>query len=422
MPPNDNFISRIARLDYVRFVTDNRRFLSFGVLMTLFASTGQTYYIAVFGGEIREEFGLSNGEYGLLYSLGGFGSAACLPWLGRLIDRVDLRYYATAVCLGAVGAAFFISAVHSVVLLGFAIFALRLCGQGLMGHTAMTSMGRYFDNFRGRAIAITTLGGTIGIAIYPIMGVTLIETVGWRQGWVIVAIVYAVVLIPIVLWSLKGIGARHEKYIVAREAKKQARSADNQKSDDGKVADLIRDVRFYLIFPCITAPSMILTGFIFHQVPLVEAKGWSHAAFASGFGGFAVGSFLTSMALGPVIDRIGATRILPYFQIPLILGLAVIAIFDHTAFSFIFLILIGMNLGGTITLLGSIWAEIYGTTYLGAVRSFSAALQVVASALGPWMMGWLLDIEFTIETIAVMSIAYAIAVSLLAAVPKFERH
>ncbi|MDA0240409.1 MAG: hypothetical protein O3A84_10340, partial [Proteobacteria bacterium] len=260
---------------------------------------------------------------------------------------------------------------------------------------------------------------------YPIMGVTLIETVGWRQGWVIVGTVYAVVLIPIVLWSLKGISLRHERYVEARDAKAETRrlavagGADDS-GRDGKVSDLIRDIRFYLIFPAITAPSMILTGFIFHQVPLVEAKGWSHAAFASGFGGFAVGSFMTSMVLGTVIDRIGATRVLPYFQLPLIAGLALIAVFDHTAVSFIFLILIGMNLGGTITLLGSIWAEIYGTTYLGAVRSFSA-FQVVASALGPWLMGWLLDINFSIETIAVMSIAYAVAVSILAAVPKFER-
>lgn len=421
MQSTDNFISRIGRLDYVRFVGENRRFLSFGVLLTLFASTGQTYYIAVFGGEIREEFELSNGEYGLLYSLAGFGSAACLPWLGRVIDRVDLRYYAAAVCTGAVGAAFFISAVNSVVLLGFAIFALRLFGQGLMGHTAMTSMGRYFDSFRGRAVAVTTLGGTIGVAVYPIMGVTLIETVGWRQSWVIVGTVYALVLIPVVLWSLKGIGARHGRYLEAREERTKNTASAGAVGRDGKVADLIRDIRFYLIFPCITAPSMIMTGFIFHQVPLVEAKGWSHAAFASGFGGFAVASFLTSMALGPVIDRIGATRVLPYFLLPIIASLGLLSASDHPAIGFLFLILNGMNLGVTITLMGSIWAEIYGTTHLGAVRSFSAAFMVVASALGPWVMGWLLDIEFSIEAIAVMALAYSAAASLLAAIPRFER-
>lgn len=417
MRSTDGLFSRLAELDYARFVAGNWRFLGFGVLLTFFASAGQTYFISVFGGEIRNEFGLTHGEFGGIYALAGIGSAICLLYFGRLIDRVNLRLYAVIVCGAVIGAVFLISVVASTALLGVAIFALRFCGQGLMSHTAMTSMGRYFEQRRGSAVAISTMGGTIGIAAFPIIGVTLIAAVGWRQGWIALGLIYLVVLIPLILWSLKGFADRHAGYLEDR--RKTAEFAGPSRRDRG-VKDVLQDLRFYFILPASMAPSFIMTGFIFHQVYMVESKGWSMTAFAGGYAGLAITSFGSSLVIGAIVDRIGATRILPWFLIPITCSLVLIALFDHPVVGFLYLLLMGMNMGGSITLFGSLWPEIYGVSNLGAVRSFSSFIMVISSALGPLVMGGLIDLEFSIEAIALMGVAYMIAASVLAAVPKFE--
>ena len=75
----------------VVFLRDNAPFLSAGALLTLLSSFGQTFFISVFAGEIRAQFGLSHGGWGAIYSLGTFASATVMIWAGVLTDRFRVR-------------------------------------------------------------------------------------------------------------------------------------------------------------------------------------------------------------------------------------------------------------------------------------------------------------------------------------------
>src|SRR3546814_2905485 len=79
---------------YLDFLIANGRFLAFGFLMTFASSFGQTFYVSLFGAGIRAEFALDNATFGAMFSGATVASAILLVWLGRLIDRVDLRLYA----------------------------------------------------------------------------------------------------------------------------------------------------------------------------------------------------------------------------------------------------------------------------------------------------------------------------------------
>ena len=79
----------------------------------------------------------------------------------------------------------------------FALFAMRLTGQGLMTHTASTSMARYFERGRGKAISIALLGFPAGQAALPPLAVAAAAVVGWRVTWVGAGTVLAVVLVPL---------------------------------------------------------------------------------------------------------------------------------------------------------------------------------------------------------------------------------
>jgi sugar phosphate permease len=57
-------------------------------------------------------------------------------------------------------------------LLVLAIYLLRLFGQGMFTHIAMTAMGRWFAAQRGRAVSLTAIGVNLGEAVFPVSFVT----------------------------------------------------------------------------------------------------------------------------------------------------------------------------------------------------------------------------------------------------------
>jgi len=93
-------------MHYFNFIKENWRFLGFGISLNFFSSTGQTFFISIFGGEFRREFNLSEGDFGFIYMIATLLSAGSLIWLGRLIDRMDLRVYTLLICLGSILASF----------------------------------------------------------------------------------------------------------------------------------------------------------------------------------------------------------------------------------------------------------------------------------------------------------------------------
>ena len=171
-------------LNYFAFVIENRRFLAFGLSLAFFASFGQTYFVALFGAEIRATFSLSHGEFGGVYSAATLASAASLVWLGRLIDVVDLRLYSALACAGLALACLLMAGMTSTVVLFVAIYGLRLTGQGIMSHASVTSMARYFDSGRGKALSIALARPFVGQRGLPPRDGIVDRTRGmaWRMG------------------------------------------------------------------------------------------------------------------------------------------------------------------------------------------------------------------------------------------------
>lgn len=393
-------------MSQLRFIVENRRFLAFGLLLTIFSSFGQTFYIALFSNEIRGEFGLSHGDFGQLYGLATLASGACLIWLGRTIDQIDLRLYSALSAAGIVISCLIMSAVSSVMLLWVALFALRLTGQGLMTHAAVTSMARYFAERRGMAVSVSSLGHALGEAVLPLMAVTLIAAIGWRDTWVAVGLTLAVVLVPLVLWVLKGHGERHRRYLERLAASAgHATRAVRQWSR----RDVLRDPNFYLVLPAVLAPSFIMTGLFFHQVHLAETKGWSLAWLAGAFTVYAGATIVASLLAGAAVDRTSAVRLLRVYLLPLGLALAVVAAYDHPLVAYVYMGLMGVCAGASFTVVGAVWAEVYGVAHLGAIKAMTTALSVFASALAPAVMGWGIDAGVGMEAISWACLGYVIA-------------
>ena len=127
-------------------------------MLAFLSSAGQTYFIGVFGADIQAEFGLDAGSWGRTYMIGTLASALVINWTGALIDRVDLRLFTALVLTGLAGACLVMASASTALMLIPAIFLLRQFGQGLTSHAGITSMARYHDLNRGKAIALAAIG------------------------------------------------------------------------------------------------------------------------------------------------------------------------------------------------------------------------------------------------------------------------
>lgn len=416
----------VALKSYFNFVLNNRRFLAFGFLMTFFSSFGQTYFIALFGDEIRDAFDLSLGAFGMMYSGATLASGLTLIWAGRLVDRADLKRFTVVVCVGMILGCTAMAFAPIVAVLPVALFMLRFFGQGLLGHIAMTSMARYFEIGRGKAISIAALGYPAGEALLPIIAVSMVVAVGWRGAWWAIAAALGVVMIPMTLWLLRGHAARHARLVA--EAKDADDPSGSDESGGGAVRQrqwtlrhVLRDWRFYMLLPTVLAPPMIATGMFFHAAHLVEVKDWTMTWYASCFVGFAATQLPSSLISGPVIDRIGARRMLPLFLLPMIVGLFVLSSSAHVMIALPYLMLFGMTIGITSPVVNAAWAELYGVLHLGSIRALAAALMVFSTAISPGGFGVLIDRGVTMNTIAISGGLYALLACLLASVALARR-
>jgi MFS family permease len=398
---------------YLSFAADHRRFLSFGFVLAFSSSFGQTYFIGIFGPSVQDAFGLSHTAWGTIYMMGTLGSALLLPTTGRLIDRVDLRVYTAVVCVLLIAACAFMAFVTGPIMLVFAIFLLRQSGQGLMSHVSVTSMARYFDAGRGRAIALATLGFAVGEAILPFLAVLAIAAIGWRATYGGIAIVLGIGLLPTVAWLLRGHPERHRDH-EARLARPPGHAELARQS--WTRAQVLRDAGFYLLMPGILAPSLILTAMFFHHLNLADAKGWSHEWITGSYGIYALAVIVASLVAGRLVDRFGAARLMRFMLLPLVAGMGLVAWLNDPWSAWPYMILIGINTGVALTTTPALWAELYGVENLGSIRSMATALSVFGSALGPITMGGLMDLGLAIETVCLLFAAYAAIGAILIAV------
>ncbi|MGI9318007.1 MAG: MFS transporter [bacterium] len=395
--------------EYLAFALSHPRFLGFGFLLAFTSSAGQTYFIGIFGPEVREAFELSHTEWGFIYMVGTLCSAALLPWSGHLIDRFDLKIYTAAVVVGLVIACVVMSLTPGPLFLILSIFMLRQFGQGLSSHTAITSMARYMRENRGKAIAISSMGYSFGEATLPFVAVIVIAMIGWRSTYLLVA-GCVLGLLPVILVMLRGHEERHQAHI---EALALEAENDQQGTASKTRREMLSEGRFYLLLPALLAPSYVATGLFFHHLTLADSKLWSGAWVTGNYWVYALCSISASLISGPLIDRFTAARVVRFYLVPMILALLLLVPAKHSAWVVPYMALIGINTGIYFTTFSSIWAELYGTRFIGSIKSLIGALGVLASALGPVSIGWLLDAGFSFEQICVLFACFCAVATVL---------
>ena len=384
----------------------------FGFIFTFFSCFGQSFFIGLFNSSIRETLSITHGQFGTIYASATLFSSLLLIWIGKKIDDVNVLKFAIFVTILLSFSSFFFSKTSSVAFLFVAIFLMRFSGQGLMSHTASTTISRYFTKSRGKALSIIWFGLSSAEFIMPVLIVYLLTLIVWQDLWVIFSLI---VLICLPLAS----------YILVKDVKLDTREGSQNKIlkeeniKNWKRIEVLGDYRFYIVSLNMLAMPWIATGVFVYQSFVTNSKGWGEYTIAQSFMSYSIFSVITLIVAGYLIDKFTSRKLLIYMNIPLFLGTLVIIYFDAPQTAFLFLGLVGIS-NGLANLLGSsTWAEIYGVKYIGSIKALTTALMVFATAFGTALFGFFIDAGFSIEKIAVIAaIAIACSIALLFTIRK----
>ena len=389
---------------FAGFLRDNAAWLAAGFLLTLTSGYGQTFFISVFAGEIRAEFGLSHGQWGAIYSLGTLASAILMIWAGTLTDRFRVRELALAILPFFALACLAMAVVPGAWALTLVIFALRFAGQGMTIHVAIVAMGRWFVATRGKALSVATLGVAMSESLMPIIFVALLGSFAWRSLWALAAVLILAV-IPVLMLLL-----RHER---TPQADLQFNPATGMDGHHWTRAQVLRHWLFWCMIPMMLGTPTFVTALFFHQVHLAEIKGLSHLSFVTLFPVYTGVSVIAMLLSGIALDRFGTSRLLPFFLLPVAAAFLVLGTTGSLAGMAVGMALAGMTSGMNSTLPNAFWAEFYGTQHLGSIKAMATAVMVFGSAVGPVLTGQLIDLGLDFENQMILIAIYFLLASVL---------
>jgi MFS family permease len=378
-------------MSYGVLVSAEPRALAFGFLHAAAATVGQTFLIALFLPSIKAQLGIGDAQVASFFALTTLASAAALWAVGRLVDTIDLlRFSVISASLLAVGCAV-IAFATSVPLFVLGLFALRLGGNGLLSHVALTATARYFTSGRGQALSLVTAGFSIGEAALGLVVVFLIDAWGWRPTMVGAGVFGATLVIAAVALVRRSESFRHPAW--GGESVGTGSLRRPQRSARARAGSLLWTAPLFIVLP------LIVTALIFHQGVIAQAKGLSLHWFAVSFVAFSATRLASSLLVGPAIDRVGSGGLFAFHLLPLTAGVILLAWGAGAWVVPVYWVLAGITAGLAGTLQVTVIAERVPAARLGRVRSVLASMTIVAAAAGPALYGALIAAGLSVNTV-----------------------
>jgi len=371
----------------------------FGFIFTFFSSFGQSFFLGLFNSSIRDTLSITQGQFGSIYASATLLSSFLLIWVGKKIDDINIFKFAFFVTLLLSFSCFFFSKISSIAFLFVAIFLMRFSGQGMMSHTATTTISRYFTKSRGKALSTCWFGLSTAEFFLPVLIVYLLTITSWQNLWISISIL-VLIFLPITSFIL----VKKLNF----DSREDAKNNEIKEKDikQWKRVEVLKDYRFYVICLNMLAMPWIATGVFVYQSFIIESKEWGAFVIAQSFMVYSILSVLTLLISGFLIDKFTSRKLLIFMNIPLLLSSLVLILFDTPLSAFIFLGLIGISNGLANVLGSSTWAEIYGVRHIGSIKALTTALMVFSTAFGTALFGILIDKGFSIEQIALVSSIY----------------
>ena len=381
-------------------LTLNKKVIIFGFIFTFFSSFGQSFFLGLFNAPIRNELGITHGQFGSIYASATIFSSLLLIWVGKKIDDYRILNYSFFVVILLFTSSLFFSFVNSIYFLAVGIFLMRFSGQGLMSHTSTTTISRFFERSRGKALSTIWFGLSTAEFILPVLITYFFLIYSWRTVWQGIAVLIILFLPFVILNTIKSIK------LDSREADTDIKT--KLKIKNWRRRDVLKDYRFYIVSLNMLAMPWIATGVFVYQSFISDSKTWEVYTIPKAFMVYSITSIVTLFVSGFLVDKFTGRKLIMYMNLPLLFAMITLFYFEHEIFAYVFLGLIGVSNGLANILGSSTWAEIYGVKYIGSIKALTTAFMVFSTAFGTAVFGLLIDNGFSIENIAFVGGSYIV--------------
>ena len=379
----------------------NFKVILFGFIFTFFSSFGQSFFLGLFNAPIRNELGITHGQFGNIYAVATICSSLLLVWVGKKIDDYSILNYSFFVILLLFFSSLFFSFINSIYFLALGIFLMRFSGQGLMSHTSTTTISRFFERSRGKALSTIWFGLSTAEFILPVLTTYFFLVYSWRTVWQAIAVLILLFLPFVIINTIKSIN------LESREADPNSKNK-KIKIKSWRRRDVLKDYRFYIVSLNMLAMPWMATGVFVYQSFISDSKMWAVYTIPKAFMVYSITSIATLFVSGFLVDKFTGRKLILYMNLPLLFAMFTLYYFNHEIFAYVFLGLIGVSNGLANILGSSTWAEIYGVKYIGSIKALTTAFMVFSTAFGTAIFGLLIDNGYTIENIAFVGGTYIV--------------
>ena len=376
-------------------------------------SPGQSYSVSLFMDFFIEDFGLDRTTVSSLYGAGTFIASLGLTWVGRYLDTMGNRRMGVAV-----GALFGIvlcacSLITGPIMLLLIFVGIRGLGQGSLTLISSTAIANWFRLKRGRMMAYLILVFALFQGLYINVLRLMLETVDWRQAFVILGLAVAVTVVPAFGLLMRDTPEQYGKLPDNAKAGGEASSAPGQAAEDSwKLREALRTPILWVFMLGRMLPSAWGTGLILHQVSIFAELDHAARVATETFALMSVFSAGSALLAGYMLDRfrpsyIAALSMLAMFS-SCMLGMVMREAWQLVAYAFAS----GLGFGIGSVFDGAVWPNLYGRKFQGEIRGFVYTAVIVGSAIGPALFG--LSFDFTGGYSAVLTVGALLSLAVAA--------
>lgn len=344
--------------------------------------------LGVFVAPLSETFGWSRAQIALAITIGSGAAALAAPAVGWVLDRWGARWVITVaglgmgLCLLALGGMATLWQFYLLYSLG------RALAQGGINAASSVTISNWFIRRRASAVAIASVGQRLGMAVIPVLAAVMIQTAGWRAGYLVLAAVALTVGVfpPAMLLRRRpeDVGLRPDGLAPAGDGGEELPPAD----DPDWSLRAAAGTRAYWLLGFAVALIMFSAGSVnFHQIPHLVDRGLSPTQAALIVTIFSVVAAGGGLAGGELARRVRARWTLAASMAGQAVSILLLTGVTGMVGAVVYAVCYGLFFGATVTLNQVIYADYFGRRSLGLVRGSFQPVQMAFNAAGPWVAG-----------------------------------
>lgn len=388
------------------------RILGLAILTAALTGPGQTIGVSVFVDSFIADLDLSRSAVSTAYLVGTMTAATALPWVGRRIDSLGVRRGMTAIGVAFALALVLMSQVAGFVTLAAGFVLIRMLGQGSLTLVSTVAVTLWFERRRGLVLGVLATGAGMLMSLVPVGSNALIDSIGWRPTWAVLAVVVATTVVPIGWFGM--IDRPSDLGLFPDGADTPPNSKTRLLTRSFTRAEAVRTVRFWILVSASAATAMLVTALNFHQISLLGDAGLTTSEAAAMFLPQFLGTAVAGLVFGWISDRLTGRTLVPLAMTVLAVTLLFAGTLAGGPTVLLYALLLGAS-GGAMRSVGStLLPRWFGTDHIGSISGLSTFVGVAASSMGPVAYSIARDATGTYTTASLVFVAIPVFVSIAA--------